>query len=340
MIYELKDTSKAEHLFKGMDDSMIISCLQGIMGGKIYVTDPVSPKSAMAFLAEFAWLAGEPDRELVASKPKGLVGLVPQDGRWEALIRECWPDVEKTDRYAIKKGTKFDREKLKAIAAALPAGYEIRRVDGDIYDMCLECDDFEDAVSHFESKEQYLQMGRGFAVLKEGKPVSVASSYSVYREGIEIEIDTVEEERRKGLAGAACATLILSCLDDGLYPSWDAANMDSVHLAEKLGYEFDRQYSCYWLSDVFDRVIADPDKSEWDSFCGRYQRLNDERRIYEIDKKNGDLYYHFTNPEAGIHFDLRMYPVGDRRFGINEDDFEIVFSEGAMTVDGFPCKKL
>ena len=146
MIYELKDTSKAEHLFKGMDDSMIISCLQGIMGGKIYVTDPVSPKSAMAFLAEFAWLAGEPDRELVASKPKGLVGLVPQDGRWEALIRECWPDVEKTDRYAIKKGTKFDREKLKAIAAALPAGYEIRRVDGDIYDMCLECDDFEDAV--------------------------------------------------------------------------------------------------------------------------------------------------------------------------------------------------
>lgn len=340
MIYELKDTSKVKRLFEGMEDSLIISCMQGMMGGKILVTDPVSPRSAMAFLAEFAWCAGEPDRELVSTKPKGLVGLVPQDDRWEALIRECWPGVEKTNRYAIKKHTKFDREKLRSIAAALPAGYVIRRIDGDIYDMCLECDDFEDAVSHFESKEQYLQSGRGFAVIKDGKPVSVASSYSVYREGIEVEIDTVEEERRKGLAAAVCATLILSCLDDGLYPSWDAANMNSVHLAEKLGYEFDRRYSCYWLSEVLDHVIADPDKSEWDSFCGRYKRPDDERRIYEIEMKNGDLYYRFTNPDTGDSFDLRMYPTGERRFGINEDDFAIEFSGGAMTIDGFPCKKL
>ena len=41
------------------------------------------------------------------------------------------------------------------------------------------------------------------------------------------------------------AALILSCLDDGLYPSWDAANMLSVRLAEKLGYEFSREYVCY-----------------------------------------------------------------------------------------------
>ena len=40
-------------------------------------------------------------------------------------------------------------------------------------------------------------------------------------------------------------TLILRCLDEGLYPSEDAQNMASVHLAEKLGYEFDHEYTAY-----------------------------------------------------------------------------------------------
>ena len=43
MIFELKDTAKAEKLFDGMEDSLIRSCLQGIMG-KICVTDPESPQ--------------------------------------------------------------------------------------------------------------------------------------------------------------------------------------------------------------------------------------------------------------------------------------------------------
>ena len=58
----------------------------------------------------------------------------------------------------------------------------------------------------------------------------------------------MEEERRKGLATTASAALILRCLDEGLYPSWDAQNMNSVHLAEKLGYEFDHEYTAYEVS--------------------------------------------------------------------------------------------
>lgn len=65
-----------------------------------------------------------------------------------------------------------------------------------------------------------------------------------YRQGIEIEVDTVESERRKHLATAACAALILDCLKDNLYPSWDAQNMNSVRLAEKLGYEYSHDF---WL---------------------------------------------------------------------------------------------
>ena len=85
-------------------------------------------------------------------------------------------------------------------------------------------------------------------ILKAGQIVAGASSYTRYKEGIEIEVDTVESERKKGLATVVCAALILRCLDEGLYPSWDAQNMNSVHLAEKLGYEFSHEYTAYEVS--------------------------------------------------------------------------------------------
>ncbi len=54
-----------------------------------------------------------------------------------------------------------------------------------------------DFVSAFGSKEKYLEIGRGMVILKSGRIVAGASSYTRYNEGIEIEVDTVEEERRK-----------------------------------------------------------------------------------------------------------------------------------------------
>ena len=69
MVYELKDRAKAAPLFAGMEDSLVASCLQGMMDSKIYVTDLENPRSAMAFLACFAFFAGEPDRELASFKP-------------------------------------------------------------------------------------------------------------------------------------------------------------------------------------------------------------------------------------------------------------------------------
>ena len=83
--------------------------------------------------------------------------------------------------------------------------------------------------------------------MKDGKIVAAASSYSRYKKGIDIEIDVVKEERHKGLGSAAAAKLILECLDEGLYPSWDASNKMSIRLAEKLGYEFSHEYVYYVL---------------------------------------------------------------------------------------------
>ena len=245
MVYELNDTDKAVPLFAEWEDldTGVVACLEKVMG-KIFVTDPEAPVSAMAVIGDFAFCTGEPDLELLRGKPDRWMLVVPQNDEWAKLIEENFAAFKRI-RYAIRKDTTFDREKLEAFVRAIPDGYTIRKFDGELYDLCVKDELFEDCVSVFESKEQYLSLGRGFAVMKDGKIVSAASSYSRYRTGIDIEIGTVKAERNKGLGSAVAAKLILSCLDEGLYPAWDAANILSVRLAEKLGYEFSREYACF-----------------------------------------------------------------------------------------------
>lgn len=247
MVYELKDTSKAEKLFEGWEETPIWSCLQGVMG-KVFVTDPDHPKSAFAFVGCFGFYAGEPDRELVENKPDGFVIMVPQNEGWASVIEHCYPSAKRITRYAIRKDTRFDETALKKEVEGLPEGYELKEIDAELYEKCLEDPVTRDFVAPFGTKEKYLEWGRGMVILKDGKIVSGASSYTRYKEGIEIEVDTVESERRKHLATTVCAALILRCLEEGLYPSWDAQNMNSVHLSERLGYEFDHEYTAYEVS--------------------------------------------------------------------------------------------
>ena len=247
MVYELEDTSKAKELFEGWQETLITSYLQKAMG-RILVTDLSEPVSAFAFVGCFGFFAGKPDWELVKSKPEGFALLIPRNLHWAELIENTYPDAKKVTRYAIRKDTHFDVKSLKNNLLLLPDDYELKEIDAELYDKCLESPVTADFVSSFQSKAAYLRDGRGVVVVKNGEIVSGASSYTRYREGIEIEVDTVEAERREHLALIACSALILRCLDEGLYPSWDAQNMASVCLAEKLGYQFDNEYTAYEVS--------------------------------------------------------------------------------------------
>ncbi len=244
MIVELNDTSKVKDLFAGWQETLIYSCLQKVMGS-IYVTNLDEPVSALAYVGCFGFVAGKPNRELLENKPEGFAIITPQNEDWANLIEEVYSNVRKVTRYAIRKDTQFDTAALQKNMDMLPNGYEIKEIDSDLYDKCMEDPVTRDFVSSFANKKQYLDLGRGIVILKDDKIVSGASSYTRYKEGIEIEVDTVESERRNHLATIACSALILRCLKENLYPSWDAQNINSVRLAEKLGYEFDHEYIAY-----------------------------------------------------------------------------------------------
>lgn len=88
-----------------------------------------------------------------------------------------------------------------------------------------------------------MARGLGVAALRDGELVGGASSYVCFSGGIEMQVETRKDMRRRGVALACCARLILTCLDRGLYPSWDAANLESVALALRLGYRLAGPYN-------------------------------------------------------------------------------------------------
>lgn len=261
-----------QQLFGGWQETMIWSCLDGTMG-ELYISAPQnsksllaspdpaasfeeqqqvcgSPDSAIAALGDFCFFAGKPDARLVSywhDRQKKFFIIVPQTESWGRLIEDVYQTgARKVTRYAFKKEPGvFDTVKLQKAWQALPPGYTMEMIDEKLYDYCRKTPWCWDFVSQYADYETFHKLGLGVLILKDGAPVSGASSYTRYKGGIEIEIDTLKEYTRQGLAYACASRLILECLERGLYPSWDAQNKWSVGLAEKLGYHFDHEYTAY-----------------------------------------------------------------------------------------------
>jgi len=248
-----ENMSKISPLYDNWNETLIWSCLQGCMGSA-WADDDSNPKSGQIVIADFCIFAGEAREELVRHRPpeylSDFVIMVPRNQEWSALIEEVYGKAASAvTRYAIKKEANvFNREKLQAIVDSTGADYCLKMIDEDIYNQAMSEKWSRDLCSHFADYREYSQKGLGAAILHNGDLVAGASSYTVYRGGIEIEIDTRIDCRRKGLALACGAKLILACMERDLYPSWDAQNRGSVALAEKLGYHFDKEYAAYEVS--------------------------------------------------------------------------------------------
>ena len=251
-VYEVQNKKIITHLFDGWDETMIWSCLQDCMG-VAYADSLVSASSAQINIGGFCFFAGKTNYELLKNQLENLHSnfsiLVPQNEDWERAIEDYFREkVTRRIRYATKKGVyAFDREKLQNIVSRIFPVYELKMIDSVLYDEILALNWAKDLCINYKSYEEFASLGIGVVACRNKIIVSGASSYTSFNSGIEIEVDTREDERRNGLASACGAKLILECLKQDWYPSWDAHNRGSLALAEKLGYSFDREYPVYEL---------------------------------------------------------------------------------------------
>ena len=87
-------------------------------------------------------------------------------------------------------------------------------------------------------------------------------------------------------------------------------------------------------------AIQNPDKSKWESFCGKYEHPEGAELIVdEVYMKDGELYAKAIDDDGG-GLEFMLYPIGENEFGRKRGMLDLKFGDGCLMFGDFTCKKL
>ena len=90
---------------------------------------------------------------------------------------------------------------------------------------------------------------------------------------------------------------------------------------------------------IEDITLKDPDKSMWESFCGKFEHPGNAGFIVdEVFLKDGDLHAKAID-EDGDDMEFRLYPIGENEFGRKGGMLKLKFGDGCVMYDDFTCRK-
>lgn len=249
-------------LFAAHSDTLVDCVLSGEHGTYAIVDDANSPTSAMLMNDVFGIAAGDPEFAYEHLKfyrrhsDNKMVILIPENSEWEmAFLESGAPKQRCFTRFAFNRKT-FTAEDIERLAqlARLPEGVEVTAPTAEHLSVIMQDDDWqEDFLGPYNAKEGspdiegFLSSGLPLVLLENGRPAATCSGAWRYLGGVEIQINTHADFRQKGYATIVAARFMLNALSKGITPSWDAANLVSVKLARRLGYEYKRSYIAWHL---------------------------------------------------------------------------------------------
>ena len=94
------------------------------------------------------------------------------------------------------------------------------------------------------------------------------------------------------------------------------------------------------VTSLEDITIQNPDKSKWESFCGKYEHPEDADFIIdEVFMKDGELYANaIIDGDENLTF--RLYPIGEKEFGRKRGMLRLTFGDSCLMFDDLTCKKM
>ncbi len=216
--------------------------------GNLWVDRTQSP--TILLYSHFHILAGIPESpnidEILTKIPEKHFIIAPNNS-WVPKLEEFWKkkggklhSIPRTQMDPIYTNLGHIRELINQ----LPPSYSISEIDLESAQIInTEQDNY--LIRNFGSVDNFLEEGAGFCIKEGNTLASTATAFVPFREKLEFQVITQPQYRRKGLATVVSAKLIEFCLERGITPCWDAANEESIKLAEKLGYSNPEHWFAY-----------------------------------------------------------------------------------------------
>ncbi|NIM95863.1 MAG: GNAT family N-acetyltransferase [Anaerolineales bacterium] len=318
MLQELmpNECFRATNLFLDLDYSLSIRALiEGNSPGRIFVDEPLAPKTAFALTVEGYFLAGDyenskTNQELrhflkekiftgkvyVNSDTYMSLGIYPS--AWEDRLPELIPshEVEKFGCYHYL----CDQVTLDW-RGIVRDGYELFHVNRSFFnnpDITFPEDvrSWSDIEGQWGSLDNFFEKGVSYCVVHEGEVVSWCVPDCVAEDQIEVGIITHPAHRRRGLASVAVAVTVEHCLNHGFSKvGWHCVsdNVGSWKTAERVGFERSREYDAYYY--IYDEVDHLAELG-WHYFKrGEYKKtVMYYDRVFGSRDENPDYYYHLA----------------------------------------------
>lgn len=230
-----------------------IECVVEGQMGRAFVDDLDAPTAFCITLGPFWYFAGDahsPGGQALLQELPPYVLLMPSPSSWIATAQQAFQDrLVAFQRYSFTPD-QLSEAQLAGLFNGSPYRDQVAALDAAQVAQLVEQPESYLEIGDFDSPADFLSRGLGFAMLKAGLVVGVAYSSLVCSRGIEVSVYVEERYRERGVATALASRLLLECQRRGMRPNWDAANVESCKLAQKLGYVFVEAYEAYYYSSA------------------------------------------------------------------------------------------
>ncbi len=208
----------------------------GVWGHRINVIDGAITDALSVYLE------GAPKPESIHALSHSFRNrpLVCLSEAWENAIHTHYPTAACYQRYQMAPQKEFEL----GADCSLPLGFAVRSFD----EMIFSHHPFSHGVN-YPSFADFQKYGSGAAVLYHNRIVASASSFLSDRGEVELDVSTDAAFRRMGLATACVRQMLCDCQKRGITVHWDAQNMESRCLAEKFGFQIQKIYPVYIITD-------------------------------------------------------------------------------------------
>jgi GNAT superfamily N-acetyltransferase len=228
---------------------MSIDCaIEGQMG-RALVDDSQEPTVFKIEVGPFFYFAGDgtgPGGRAMLENIVPYTLFMPSSPGWIEAGKMMYGErLVGFDRYSFSS-EHISAEHLDHLCQISAFREDVQRMDLSFAAQLWGQDHFVD-LSDFDSAEDFVQRGIGFYLEKRGTVVGAAYSSLVCSRGIEVSLFVMEDYRRQGIATILASRLLKWCIENNAEANWDAANLESCRLAEKLGYIPTGEYQAYYL---------------------------------------------------------------------------------------------